>query len=303
MKRLLILVFLFLSLHSSAQTSTQYFDGVDTIVSSIIVDTTIDTAHAWQIGRPQKKIFRSAATLPYAIVTDTVKPHLLNTTSSFIISTHPLVFGRQLTALRWKQKIDFNRKHAGGIIDYSTDSGKTWQNVFNNTKIYSFYGFNTANKDTLLSGEFAFSGTDTIWRDIWLCFPLPIILTTDSLLVRFTLKSDSVDSSKEGWLIDNFLMHPTFVHTASKILKAIDEISVYPTITSGVVHIDYGSIRKSNPIRNMLLVNAAGKTIRAYTRFEAEVGSIDIGQYPAGTYYLKIDADNKTTVYNIVLQQ
>src|SRR5690606_13870901 len=118
------------------------------------------------------------------------------------------------------------------------DSGLTWENAFDNPYVYNFYGFDTANVDTFANGEIGFSGTDSTWKDIWLCFDNNwLSITSRSLQVRYTLKSDSVDNSKEGWLIDNIGAHRTSVHTINE--KKLDQyMTVSPNPTKGRVYIE-----------------------------------------------------------------
>ncbi len=107
---LIVLSLSFFSPRLSAQTFYQYFDGADTLTTSVIVNIVSDSSNVWQIGRPQKTIFDSAATLPNAIVTDTIGFIPLNNTSSFIISVHPYTLGPFVSAYQWKQKLDLLKK-------------------------------------------------------------------------------------------------------------------------------------------------------------------------------------------------
>jgi Secretion system C-terminal sorting domain len=281
----------------------QYFDGADTLSSSIIVKRDTGSTNIWQIGGPHKVIFNSAATVPNVIVTDTVNFYPINNVSSFVISTRHLIpFAPFISAYRWKQKLDMDKKHDGGIVEYSIDSGATWLNAFNNTHVYNFYGFNPANKDTLLSGKYAFSGRDTTWKDIWLCFDPVYASSTDSLLLRFTFVSDSIDSSKEGWMIDNLMAHRTFVHTATTTINASDYFAVYPTNTTGAINVEAKKISQVNLIDKMLLFNTEGKLVKEYN-----VGStntmINIHSYADGMYYLKVITKAKTSTFPIVLKK
>lgn len=76
-------------------------------------------------------IFDSAATLPNVIVTDTVNLTPTGNTSVFTFSTltPPTLYA--VLALQWKQKLDMDKHHSGGKIEFSIDSGQTWMNVLN----------------------------------------------------------------------------------------------------------------------------------------------------------------------------
>ena len=150
----------------------QYFDGADTNeFSSILIDIDTASSNIWQIGAPQKSIFDSAATTPNVIITDTINYYPSNNTSSFQYTIIPwTTWG--ILAIQWKQKLDMDFGKDGGIIEFSVDGGNTWQSAFDNPYVYNFYGFDTNNVDTLQTGEDAFTGVDSTWKDIWLCYDM-----------------------------------------------------------------------------------------------------------------------------------
>ena len=74
---------------TTAQVYTQYFDGADTIFdNSVNVELDTSNSNIWQIGASQKIIFDSAATVPNAIVTDTINSYPVNNVSRFTIKIH-----------------------------------------------------------------------------------------------------------------------------------------------------------------------------------------------------------------------
>ncbi len=236
---LLFSLFFIATFHASGQTLRQYFDGADTIVTnSLFITLDTNNNNVWQIGPPQKTHFNSAATTPNVLVTDTINAYPARDTASFWFSFKPTWAHWGILAIQWKQKLDMDYGHDGGIIEFSTDGGTAWQNVFDNPLVYNFYGFDTANTDTLVNGQPAFTGTDTLWKDIWLCFDVSFFSIYDSVMVRYTLLSDSVDSVKEGWMIDNMMARLTVTHTAVKLTAEEEYMKVFPTITSGRLNIE-----------------------------------------------------------------
>ncbi len=304
MKKLLLTLILLMSFGSLlyAQTYHQYFDGADTsLFNSVFVD--IDTAHGnvWQIGRPQKVIFDSAATYPNVIVTDTVNPYPVNDSSSFIVRFHP-AYSWGIFAFQWKQKLDIEYLSDGGIVEFSVDTGNTWFNIFNNPYVYNLYGFDSSNIDTLISGEFGFTGTDSIWRDVWLCFDYSFLSLTDSLMFRFTLKSDSVDSVREGWMIDNMMMHITMVHGLVVDPSLNKDIRVFPTVTTGIVHIEAKKVQKYHIIEEMQLVNMQGRVVKRFTNVPVKF-YIDVSDQPNGTYYLRVKTNLYSDVFPVIISR
>lgn len=299
---LLGIFFLFNSALIFSQDYFQYFDGADTLPNnSIIIELDTADENIWQIGEPQKTIFNSAATVPNALVTDTINYYPINNTSSFTFGVDPYAYQwGGILALQWKQKLDLADTLDGAYIEYSIDTGATWVNAFNNPYIYNFYGFDQNNQDTLANGDVVFSGVDTNWRDIWLCFDLSWLSLSDTLSFRFTLKSDSIQTDQEGWLIDNMLFHATWFHTINE--KEQEEyIIVYPNPTTGIVNIQAKKLDEFHIIELMQVIDINGKVVKEFKMAPTKF-SVDLRGLPDGVYFLKIKTNIQTETYKIVLQ-
>jgi len=280
---------------------TQYFDGADTLSTSIQIEFDTTGTNIWQVGPPQKTIFSSAATAPNVLVTDTVNFYPTNNSSSFQFTLNNFDYWWGILAIQWKQKLDMDAGD-GGVIEFSTDSGATWQNAFDNPYVYNLFGFDSANVDTLAGGERAFTGTDTLWRDIWLCFDISYLgYGNDPPLMRFTFKSDSIDSNHEGWMMDNLSYHITILHTVSEVEQK-EYLKVYPNPTRGRVNIQAKKNNEFHIIEKMELINANGQVVQEFgvspTKFY-----IDIDDHPDGIYFLKVQTNKKTEAVQILLQR
>ncbi len=303
---LISLIILLIARSSSAQFYTQYFDGADTICdpnmspSSICITLDPDSTNIWQIGIPQKSIFDSAATFPNAMVTDTINYYPSNNSSSFQFSIIPWT-NWGIFALQWKQKLDMDSGLDGGKIEFSFDSGATWENAFNNPYVYNFYGFQPANADTLPNGDFVFSGTDSTWRDIWLCYDMSFLSFFDTLIVRFTFSSDSVDNNKEGWMIDNLLAHITIIHT----VKEFDQknyLNVYPNPANNIVNIQAKKIMEYHIIETMELIDQFGRIVDKWANIPTKFW-FETDKYNDGMYYLKIKTNIQSETIPIVISK
>jgi len=290
---------------SSAQFYTQYFDGADTSIwNSIKIDIDTSSQNVWQIGTPQKTIFDSAATQPYAIVTDTINFYPTNDTSRFIAKVLNDFGAWGILALQWKQKLDLDQGFDGGIIEYSTDTGNSWVNVFNNPYVYNFYGFQPSNKDTLAGGEYAFSGTDSTWKDIWLCFDMSWIQQfqpNDTLLFRFTMLSDSISNNKEGWIIDNMLAHITIIHTV-KETEQENYLNVFPNPANNIVNIQAQKIMDFHIVEVMELIDPLGRVVDRWTNIPTKFW-FDTSKYNEGLYFLKIRTNLKSETFPLVINK
>lgn len=306
MKKLYILITLWLcsqSIKSQIGTYYQYFDGANTTPStSILVTIPSSSTNVWQIGKPQKPLFSSASTTPNVIVTDTVNYYPSSNTSTFTFYVRNTMMGpMSIMALRWKQKLDMDQGLDGGIVEYSTNSGVTWVNSLNNPSVYNYYGWLPANKDTLPSGEFCFSGTDNVWRDIWLCVGPGVTSINDTIYFRYTFKSDAVNTNKEGWMIDNFLAYYTYAHPVKQLSQA-EYMNVYPNITEGILNVEGKKYNEDDAILKMELLDVEGKVLESYGHNKLKV-VLDISKYPAGMYHLNVTTNVKSTSHTILLEK
>jgi hypothetical protein len=301
MKRLLpalLLVLLFSSKASAQPSLKQYFDGADTLpANSLIIIKDTAFGNIWQVGKPRKSIFKAAATVPNVIITDTINNYPVNNTSRFTITFKDSVFfGYPFVAVRWKQKLHMQKKEDGGIVEFSKNGGP-WQNVFNNSGVYNLYGYLQSNKDTLNSGEYAFSGTDTVWKDIWLCFRGLTI--SDSMAIRFTLKTDSTNNSKEGWMIDNMLVQRTLVHTVGQTGSGRDS-KLYPTSTNGIIYIEAEHVTQNHDITSVLIYDANARIVQEHHDIKQRY-MIDLAGLPAGEYFVRVTTNLGKETFTVLL--
>lgn len=274
---------------------SQYFEGTSNI--TINLDTT--SGNTWQIGRPQKTIFDSAHTTPNVLVTDTVNTYPPNNTSIFTFGMNLNTWTQWgITAVRWMQKLDMADSIHGGTVEFSLDTGATWRNVFTDTMVYNFYGFKNSNKDTLPDGKLGFTGRDTTWSDIWLCYRYNSYQQSDSIIFKFTMKSDSTDNNNEGWMIDNLLVQETIFHTVSNT-DPNQTFIVYPTLTDGIVKIE--SDKDAGDIDNIVVTDMNGKAVLR-KEVHGSTTTIDISAMPAGNYLVGVHTQKKIEMYRITLQ-
>lgn len=308
MKSQLIPIYLILCLFpvlSFAQSSTQYFDGADTFYTpgsfSSSLKIEIDTANGniWQIGSPQKTIFNSAATIPNVIITDTIQPYPTSDSSSFQYTIIPWsTWG--ILAIQWKQKLDMELGKDGGLVEFSIDGGLSWSNAFTDPGVYNFYGFNTANVANLPNGERGLTGVDSTWKDAWLCYDMSWMSFNDSLIVRHTFVSDSVQTNQEGWMLDNFLVHSTIIHTVNKVEQK-EYMQVAPNPTTGLINIHTQKIEGFHIIEEMQLSTIDGKIIQQWTNLPTKY-QLDISNQPSGIYLLQIQTNQSKETFKIVLE-
>lgn len=287
-----------------SQSYQQYFDGADTsATNSLQITFGNDTNNIWHVGPPQKTLFDSASTQPNAIVTDTIQTYPSNDTSQFYL-TLPFdsfwPFG--ILALQWTQKLDLESDHDMATIDFKTNTDSAWHSAFNNPYVYNFYGYQSQNLDTLTNGTIGFSGSDSTWRDIWLCYDMSYYVNMgDTFTIRYTILSDSNETNQDGWIMDNFMAHLTYIHTIQEAEQK-EYVNIFPSPSSGEVNIQVKKINEFHLIESMILTNVEGKVVKTFgsspTKFK-----IDISDQPDGVYFLKVNTNLESQTVKVVLKK
>lgn len=280
----------------------QYFDGADTLDwSSVDVQIIPSMGNIWQIGKPQKIIFDSAATAPNVLVTDTINNYPVANTSSVIFNV-PTWTTHGILALQWKQKLDMENKKDGGLVEFSMDEGLSWQSAFNNPHVYNFFGFPSPDFDTLVTGEYAFSGTDSLWQDVWLCYDMSwSSFFVDTIKVKFTFLSDATPETREGWMIDNVNVHITLFHPVKEAANS-EMISVFPNPAKTRINIELHEFGDPNAIESMQLINSQGKVVKEWGRTPIRYW-IDVSPFANGMYLLKVNSTLKSGTFPVLIQK
>lgn len=297
MKKIFTLIFIVSLIVTKAQQLNFVHDFDSQNQLDIAIGT--NTNNVWQIGKPNKTLFTAANSTPNVIITDTVNKYPINNVSSFTMAI-PLITvtcGWCPFALQWVQKLDMEQGKDGGLVEFSLDN-QLWYNAFSTSTSYQFYGFQAANAATISTSEMAFTGVDNTWRSMWLCVHAPLTNQNDTIWVRFTLKSDGVQTNQEGWMMDNFTAHSTFAHPI-KENSLTSDLTVYPTTTNGMVNIEAKKTRPDLKIDNILLLDINGKIIEDLGSTFSKV-VVDMSKYPQGSYYFTVRVGQKVESYQVV---
>lgn len=223
---ILVAVLAFLPFFNAGQGLIGYhenFDG-DSLVYNPHCIVTIDSnlpGNIWQIGQPQKALFDSAYSAPNALVTDLIDPYPTNIFSTIEFALTKPEWAAELcwssVNLWFAYRIDTDTLKDGFFIETSYDGGYSWSNVANDTIpdgiSNDFYSISPmlGVYDTLYDGTPGVSGTshfwwnDTIpWTDgsVELFWDEENGFKVDSCRIRISFISDSIESYKDGVLID-----------------------------------------------------------------------------------------------------
>jgi hypothetical protein len=207
-----------------------------------------------------------------------------------------------LTAIQWLQKLDLDTSNEMGYVEYSTDTGNTWINVFGDPNSYNFYGYLSGNAGfQSVTGKEGFTGTDASWRDIWLCYPGDYFEQFDTTIFRFTIETDSLEHGSEGWMIDNFSIHQTWVHTLTEQSNNAGFIA-YPNKSNGLLTIKYAKSDDPPLIAEVEVINLAGQVVMKANP-ESTTFNLDLSSFYVGLYKIKIITNRGFSICSFILEK
>lgn len=316
MKKLATLFFLLTSLFSSAQIDYGLQGliptdscGLENSCQRMSIDT-LNINNNWVIGSTTKPFFGQANSLPNAIMTDSLNPYSSNNFSFFDLTFNAW----DNSGFPMNMYIQFDHKFEtdtlvdGGFITVSYDSGQTWMNVINDSSCIACYNnwpyINSqnlyTNNDTLMNGNFGFSGTSN-WKTtsmqwIWMML-VNKWQSLDRLVVRFNFISDSNQTNKDGWIIDNILIGTIDIGGSVEEHSNQLDIKLYPNITS-----DYFIYKVENNeiIKSISITNVVGQNVLTIKNPKDE-DKIDVSKYPAGNYFVKFSSKDKHLVKKLII--
>jgi hypothetical protein len=301
---------------TAAQMREDYRTGFEYNYDWIKIDS-LNPNNCWQIGAPHKILFNIGCGLwdptkykvSKVIVTDTVRPYPPNTFSrfQFEIKKNPYeCFGT--LSITFEHKYDCDSLHDGGFIELSKDGGNTWENCgyagYGNYQHFGAVNF-YANRSpenhllwlepTKIRGEIpAFTGTKKDWEyvDLMYTFYQKDWFRYNSLIVRFTFMSDSIDTGKEGWMIDN-LNIAMRISCGEGINENNSKNAIYSVFPNPVT--DESELRLPENLKGKSEIDVfdlTGKRIRTYRIVNQQKITIRKFDYRTGMHYFCMRNNN-----------
>lgn len=297
MKKIFILfALLFMSNLVRSQITLVYDTTItfETPYEYIEIDTSAQ--NIWQIGEPQKIIFDSAYSPTNAILTDTINNYPINNYSYF-----DLYLGEfNMTSIFWGERnIEITHKYNtdegfdGGYITISYDMGSTWMNIIKDTVWYNMYFHSNiyTNTDTLFNGEFGFSGSSNGWITTNLEWIIPICkdMYADTVILRFNFISDSVETAKEGWMIDNVRLYQ-YLLGGSINENSQMQYNVYPNPVQERAKISFNEMFNDIEVR---MYNLQGQLLKQEYYMNSRSVDFETENAEHGTYIISVFADGQ----------
>lgn len=309
MNRLILLVLMLLfSINVNAQLTgvldglpgdsvTFTFNKNDSLTrSQAYIDTT--GSGIWEIGTTAKSFFAAGGNT-HAIMTDTAFVYDTSIDNSFKVVLNAYNFN---TILSFRHKYQTRSGYDGGIVEYSIDSGATWENVLVDCNANGSFkqGVFTENfykkTDTLITGQAAFTGTSNGWiySRVQLFIGLPIkstgggpqCVTSGVVQFRFRFLSDNQPDTLDGWIIDDFKVEHDRYGGGTTTINNDIPVRVYPNPTKEGIFIESPDLY----FTKASFVNTIGQTVNT-TTINSPHQYINVSQLPTGLYQLVLQGE------------
>ncbi len=273
----------------------------------VVLDTSITSI--WQIGEPDKAVFDTAYSPTHCIVTDTALTYPTSNHSFFDYTVYPSDGGGLYNyILGFKHRFDSDSLIDGGYIEFRYDSEGEWSNVSEHQYLYPEIDFFTENlygdADTLAGGINGFSGFSNEWvytRIQWI-WVYPIREVFDTLHLRFNFISDSLDTERDGWMIDDFSL------SVIDVGGSVDEygldnsrLEVFPNPSLGETTVKYEN--HQNEKYSLSVINLVGQEVVSMKGLSGSTVALDTQKLPKGIYDVQVLQDGKITAHQKLVVQ
>lgn len=250
------------------------------------------SGNLWQIGIPEKVEFDSAYSPYRALVTDSSLTYPASNHSYF-----DLVYIRTYVnpVISFYHKWDMDTLTEGAWIDISYDKGLTWINVIQDSSCYgsnwpsinqeNLYGSN----DTMTNGTPAFTGHSEGWvrtqmQWIWTALTKSYGPEGDTIIWRFHFLSDSTETSKDGWMIDDFEVFEVAPTGAVADFSQASSLKLWPNPANDYIYFENTT---ASPV-TAVIYGVDGRRILKYEQFSGETPTIPVNALLPGIYQLLV---------------
>lgn len=249
-----------------------YWQNFESGLDNQIWMDTNQTNNVWQAGKPNKTIFTSGYNSLNAMVTDTINPYPINDTSSFYLISYGswLCGGYKYLVFHYQTNTDTLKDY--GFIECSVNGG-VWYNLTD-----TLYKLGALNSPVL-------SGNTTQWKYFFQNLSTTLNMwSLDTVLFKFTFISDSIQTNKDGWVIDDLgVPHVVSVH---EINHSFINSSPFPNPAVNIVSI---AIEEKNTIPvDVIITDCFGKKVYEEKNINKQQIEIETKNFNAGIYFYKL---------------
>lgn len=293
-KHILLLLAVLVSICLSSQTfPINSFDYSTNLTAGYNVLLPESTNQLWQVGKSAK--FDGVLSAKPALYTDTLNTYPVNVDEGVVMILYE---EGSWGPYHWydvyfKHRFETDSLLDGAYIEVSLDSGSTWVNAIDYMDSISWpmwgpYSVDFYSTDYLVNGQrIAFTGSGATYRQNHIHLGLITAIVAQPEMIgfpvapylRFSFVSDSVDSQKAGWQIDEV---DIFGVITFGIEERIQPITISPNPSTGIFKLQ----SPNHTDASFTIYDLTGKQVYSGKMNGSSV-TVNIAQSPSGTYYLK----------------
>lgn len=258
--------------------------------SQLALDS-IYPAHLWQVGAPDKPVFDSAYSAPFALVTDTLLPYPTGGVD-FAEFSFPIDYFGEAIDLTFMHRMDVDSGQAYGWIEYFNPEASVWVRMGSPGDPWQ-YGFTEfyAPEGSVTDSGVVFTGEHQQWN--FAEFQLICIAVfrndgnrggMDQMRYRFAFQGTENISGRDGWMIDNVHVHNYGICSGVEEL-AERQLSVWPNPVDDALS---ASLEQGGSAPVEVEITACdGRLVRREWRRASSSISISTKELPDGAYALR----------------
>jgi len=250
----------------------------------------------WQIGTPSKPFFGAAYSYSRAVMTDTINAYDTSKHSYFEI-TFPV--NRLSLIVGFKHKFQTDSLLDGCYIEVSYDNGLNWSNIVNQNPVVNPLYITMENmykkSDTLVNGISCFTGTSNAWvysRIQWI-WGYHLKNYPDSTWLRFYFLSDSIQTNKAGWMIDDIVISYAQLPASILEIEESEHVHVYPNPFSNFTTFEFENRESKN--YTLVIYDCQGRMIKTKENIITGKVKIDRDKLPSGLYFYQLYFEGTTS--------
>ncbi len=244
---------------------------------------TVDNTNSWQIGTPLTPILGSAGNTGYVT---TLNANYPNNSSSYLNSPCYDLTNYSNAILKFDMLFNLEINYDVLYVEYTTDQGNTWE-VLGTADDPNWYN-SSFDQNALTIGK-QWTGTDSTLKEY--SHDVTFLTNQNNVSFRFAFLTDQGITS-EGVLIDNFRIETV----ASITTNILENISVYPNPSNGIITIQ----RNSNEKMNLEIFDITGKQIHSQKNITDNLYTIDLSSITNGVYFINISVNDKIITKKLI---
>jgi hypothetical protein len=254
-----------------------------------------DTSNIWQIGPPQKLFFDTAYSATNALVTDTINPYPISNHSYFDLRIPDTLNFIGNVILSFKHKFQTDTLIDGGYLEISNDGGYSWLNVIEDDAGLALNSENMYSQtDTLSGGIHGFSGTSEGWITTRIQWVWGMLLkgTNEDKIIRFHFISDSIQTNKAGWMIDDVLL--SYVETPggiSDFQHSDISLKLVPNPAGDYINLSFDGL-DAQPY-TLSVFNVLGQEVKTLHDIRLSQARLDVSGFKNGMYFVQLKKEGQ----------